>query len=117
MFEQLNGAIEETDFNQGVFDAMKLGQQTMAKVQEKVSIAEFEDLNDKIQENLEQHNELNDYFAEKAKEDQDELLDELNGLTDLKDLAELDDVQIGDKVVKNQNKKDVIQPRPPQPVV
>ena len=60
---------------------------------------------------------MNDYFAEKAKEDQDELLDELNGLTDLDDLAELDDVQIGDKVVKNQSKKDVIQPRPPQPVV
>ena len=96
---------------------MKLGQQTIAQVQEKVSIQEFENLNDKIQENLEQHNELNDFFADKAEEGKDELMDELNGLTDLDDLAKLDDVQIGDKVVKNQNKKDVIQPRPPQPVL
>ena len=73
-------------------------------------------MQDKMADQLEQQEEINEFFAEKATEDKDELLDELNELTELDDLAELDGLAIGDKVVDNPHKNDVIQPKPAQPV-
>ena len=43
MESQLN-AIEETEFNQGVFETMKQGQQTLEQVQKKVNLDEMQDL-------------------------------------------------------------------------
>ena len=41
MMEQQLNAIEETEFNQGVFDAMKTGQTTLEQVQKKVNLDEM----------------------------------------------------------------------------
>mgnify|MGYP000887902600 CR=1 FL=1 len=58
---------------------------------------------------MEAQDEINDFFADKAKEDQDELLDELNELTELDDLAELDGLEVGGDAVASTQKK-VVQP-------
>ena len=58
MMEQQLAAIEDTDFNQGIFDAMKQGQQTLEAVQQKVNVDEMQDLTDKIADQMEQQEEL-----------------------------------------------------------
>ena len=68
-----------------------------------------------MQEQIEQQEEINEFFAEKANEDKDELLDELDELTALDGLDDLAGLEIGDQVVTG-NKTDVIQPKPAQPV-
>ena len=45
---------------------------------------------------IEQQEEVNEFFADKANEDKDELLDELNELTELDDMAALDNIGVGD---------------------
>ena len=67
----------------------------------------MQDLQDKMADTLEQQEEVNEFFAEKAGEDKDELLDELNELTELDDLAAMEGLGIGDSSIANKN-KDVI---------
>ena len=74
----------------------------------------MQDLQDKMADQLEQQEEVNDFFADKAKEDQDELMDELNELTELDALDDLAGLDVGNTAVSNPN-ANVIQPKNPQP--
>ena len=54
--------------------------------------------------------EINEMWAEKANEDKDELMEELNELVELDDLAELDGFVLGEKEVAKNQQIGVINP-------
>mmetsp|Transcript_34264 Transcript_34264/g.52530 ORF Transcript_34264/g.52530 Transcript_34264/m.52530 type:complete len:83 (+) Transcript_34264:336-584(+) len=56
---------------------MKVGKQTMDKVQQQMNIDEMEDIKDDIAEQLEKQDEIGNFFADEANKDKDDLADEL----------------------------------------
>ena len=91
MLEQQSNMIQSTQFNQGVFEAMKEGKNVVDKIQAQVNVDGMADLQADLQEQMDKQGEVDDFFADIANDDKDELMDELD---ELAALDEMDDMAL-----------------------
>ena len=91
MLEQQSNMIQSTTFNQGVFEAIKEGKNVVDKIQAQVNVDEMADLQADLQEQMDKQGEVDDFFADIANDDKDELMDELD---ELAALDEMDDMAL-----------------------
>ena len=89
MLEQQSNMIQATQFNQGVFEAMTEGKNVVDKIQSQVNVDEMADLQADLQEQMDKQGEVDDFFADIANDDKDELMDELDELAALDDMDDL----------------------------
>ena len=80
MLEKQKMAMESNMNNANVFDAMKNASSTIDQMQKNSNIDQFDELREKHEEQMDQNNEVMDFFkdyAEEGMEEADDLLDEL----------------------------------------
>ena len=70
---------------------MKEGKNVVDKIQAQVNVDEMADLQADLQEQMDKQGEVDDFFADIANDDKDELMDELN---ELEALDEMDDMAL-----------------------
>ncbi len=80
LLEQQKMAIESSVFDQNVFQGLSEGQKAVENLTKQTNIEQFEDLRDKIEDQMADLNEKQEFFQGIGAEDQDELLDELDEL-------------------------------------
>ncbi len=68
---------------------MKEGKNVVDKIQQQVNVDEMADLQADIQEQMDKQGEVDDFFADIALGDKDELMDELDELAALDDMDEI----------------------------
>ena len=90
MLEQQALSMQSAQFDQGVFQDMKTGAKVMEKIQKDMNIDEMEKIKDDIQDHLDQQEEINEFFAENANKDKDELMDELEEMMAMEQMEDLD---------------------------
>ena len=90
LMEQQKMAIESSMTNQDIFSALSEGATQIESLQNQAGIEKFEDLKDKIEEQMQSKQEIDEFLGGIALEDEDELLDELEELEALEAEKDMD---------------------------
>ena len=80
LMENEKMAIESSVFNKDVFKGLQEGHQAVKQLQKQANMDEFEKLKDEIEEQQAELEEQNEFFANIAKDEEDDLLEELDEL-------------------------------------
>ncbi len=102
--------LEGATFDQGVFQGMKDGSKAMQQIQEKMNIDEMDKIKDDIMDQLDRQEEINEFFAENAKKDRDELEAELEEMMAMEQMDELD---VGSGAIAAKEKQQPLKPLKP----
>ena len=80
MLEQQKLMIESANFDVGVVSSIKAGKDAIGKLNKEMNVDDIAELKDELDDMMAENAERQDYFADIAKEGQDELLGELDEL-------------------------------------
>ena len=92
ILEKQNQMIQNSKFDKDVFESMKAGKIAVEQNQKQMSIDEMEDIKADIEEQMADADEIGNFFAEAANENQDELMDELDQMLAEDAMNEMEDV-------------------------
>ena len=94
MLEQQKMMIESANFDIGVVNTIKDGKNAIGTLNKQMNVDDIADLKEELDDMMAENAERQDYFANIAKEGEDELKDELDELEALMAEEELKDMDI-----------------------
>ena len=80
MLEQQKMMIQSANFDAGVINSLASGNKAINQLNKQMDVADLDELKDQIEDNMAEINERQEFFADVANEDADDLMDELNEL-------------------------------------
>merc|ERR1719313_1632415 len=95
LLEQQKMMIESANFDIGVVNSIKTGKDAIGQLNKQMNVDDIADLKDELDDMMAENAERQDYFADIAKEGQDELLGELDELEAEMAAADLNAMDLG----------------------
>ena len=94
MLEQQKMMIESANFDIGVVNSIKNGKDAIGALNKQMNVDDIAELKDELDDMMAENSERQDYFANIAKEGEDELLGELDDLEAELAAAELQEMDV-----------------------
>ena len=110
MLEQQKMMIESTNFDVGVISGMKEGATAMEQMNKQMNVDDIADLKEELEDQMAEIQERQEFFANAAEEDKEDLMGELDELEALAMEEEMESVPISNAPIAG------AQPSQPKPV-